>query len=233
MDKQELLRQLNNEMIDCDETQLNLLMSLMNSTLEQNERFNLTAIKEEPIFLEKMIFDSAIAIRELDLNNKSIIDVGTGAGFPGMVIRILAKDAKVTLLDSTKKKINYLKEFALANNLNINGVSERAEDYSRNHRETFDYATARAVAALNILLEIIVPLLKVGGTFIALKGLGYEEEINNAKNALKKLNCHIESIYDFDLPESKEKRAIIYIKKDKETSKKYPRQYTDIKKQPL
>ena len=233
MDKAELLKQLNNEEISCDESQLNLLMTLMNSTLKQNEKFNLTAIKEEPVFVEKMIFDSAIALRELDLTDKSIIDVGTGAGFPGMVIRILAKDANVTLLDSTKKKIDYLKEFALANNLKINGVSERAEDYSRNHRKQYDYATARAVASLSILLEIIIPLLKVGGTFIALKGLGYEEEINDAKNAFKKLNCHVENVYDFELPESKEKRAIIYIKKDKETSKKYPRQYSDIKKQTL
>ena len=153
MDKTELLKRLNNEEISCDDSQLNLLMTLMDSTLKQNEKFNLTAIKEEPVFVEKMIFDSAIAFRELDLTDKSIIDVGTGAGFPGMVIRILAKDANVTLLDSTKKKIDYLKEFALANNLKINGVSERAEDYSRSHREQYDYATARAVASLSILLE--------------------------------------------------------------------------------
>ena len=105
MNKTELLKYLNTYEIDCSEEQLNLLMLLMESTLNENEKFNLTAIKDRDQFVEKMIFDSAIGLHDLDLSNKSIIDVGTGAGFPGMVIRILAKDAQVTLLDSTKKKI--------------------------------------------------------------------------------------------------------------------------------
>ena len=108
MNKTELLKQLNTYEIDCSEEQLDLLMLLMESTLSENEKFNLTAIKDRDQFVEKMIFDSAIGLRDLDLFNKSIIDVGTGAGFPGMVIRILAKNANVTLLDSTKKKIDYL-----------------------------------------------------------------------------------------------------------------------------
>ena len=233
MNKTELLKQLNTYEIDCSEEQLNLLMLLMESTLSENEKFNLTAIKDRDQFVEKMIFDSAIGLRDLDLSNKSIIDVGTGAGFPGMVIRILAKDANVTLLDSTQKKIDYLKEFASNNNLRIIGVSERAEDYSRNNPEKYDYACARAVAHLSILLEIITPLLKVGGTFIAYKGLGYEDEINASKNAFKKLGLEIDHIYEITLPECQEKRAIIYIKKTKETNKKYPRQYSEIKKKPL
>ena len=233
MNKTELLKYLNTYEIDCSEEQLNLLMLLMESTLNENEKFNLTAIKDRDQFVEKMIFDSAIGLHDLDLSNKSIIDVGTGAGFPGMVIRILAKDAQVTLLDSTKKKIDYLKEFASNNNLKIIGVSERAEDYSRNNPEKYDYACARAVAQLSILLEIITPLLKVGGTFIAYKGLGYEDEINASKNAFKKLGLEIDHIYEITLPECQEKRAIIYIKKTKETNKKYPRQYSEIKKKPL
>lgn len=218
--------------ISCSEEQLNLLMTFMKSTLETNEKFNLTAITDRDVFVEKMIFDSAIVLKELDLANKSIIDIGTGAGYPGMVLRILEPNANVYLLDSTKKKIDYLKEFANANNLKITGISSRSEDYARNNREKFDYAIARAVASLNILLEIIVPLLKVGGTFIAMKGLGYEQEINDSKRALEKLNVHIDHIYEFDLPESKEKRAVIYLVKDKETNKKYPREYKEIKKQP-
>ena len=233
MNKEQLFEQLQKNDISCDQTQLNLLMNLMESTLSENEKFNLTAIKDREQFVEKMILDSALSLYEIDLENKSIIDVGTGAGFPGMVIRILSPKAKVTLLDSTKKKIDYLKEFALANNLRIDGVSARAEDYARVNRNKFDYATARAVASLNILLELIIPMLKVGGTFIALKGDKYEEEINDSQNALKKLGCSIDHVYELTLPESLEKRAIIYIHKDKETNKKYPRQYSDIKKLPL
>lgn len=233
MNFDQLLVHLNEEEIAVSPQQLQLLKDLMSSTLSANERFNLTAIKDEESFVEKMIFDSALGIKDLDLENKNVIDVGTGAGFPGMVIRILCPTAKVTLLDSTKKKTDHLKEFAKEHNLTINGISDRAEDYARKNTEQFDYAYARAVSGLSVLLEIIVPMLKVGGHLIALKGPGYEQEINDAKNAFKKLNCHIESIYETELPECKERRAILRIVKDKETNKKYPRQFNEIKKLPL
>ncbi len=229
----ELFDALNSQEISCSKEQLNLLETFMNVTLETNEKFNLTAITNPDDFVEKMIYDSALALYDLDLENKSIIDVGTGAGFPGMVIKILRPNCSVTLLDSTAKKINHLLEFAKEQNIKVEGIAARAEDYARNNREKFDYATARAVSQLNILLELIIPLLKVGGSFIALKGQGYEDEINNSKEALRRLNARIEKIYEFELPNSKEKRAIIHIVKDKETNKKYPRQYTDIKRQPL
>lgn len=224
---------LNRQEISCSKEQLNLLETFMNVTLETNEKFNLTAITNPDDFVVKMIYDSALALYDLDLENKSIIDVGTGAGFPGMVIKILRPNANVTLLDSTAKKINHLLEFAKQQNIKVEGIANRAEDYARNNREKFDYATARAVSRLNILLELIIPMLKVGGSFIALKGQGYEDEINASKEALRRLNCRIGQIYEFELPESHEKRAIIHIVKDKETNKKYPRQYTDIKRQPL
>lgn len=229
----DLFVSLNNQEISCSKEQLNLLETFMNVTLETNEKFNLTAITNPDDFVEKMIYDSALALYDLDLENKSIIDVGTGAGFPGMVIKILRPNANVTLLDSTAKKINHLLEFAKQQNIKVEGITNRAEDYARNNREKYDYATARAVSQLNILLELIIPMLKVGGSFIALKGQGYEEEINASKEALRRLNCRIGQIYEFELHESHEKRAIIHIVKDKETNKKYPRQYTDIKRQPL
>ena len=229
----ELLLVLKEQDISCSNEQLSLLNLFMKSTLETNEKFNLTAITNEDEFVEKMIYDSALALHDLDLTNKSIIDVGTGAGFPGIVLKILEPNANVVLLDSTKKKIDHLLEFANENNIKVEGISARAEDYARNNREKFDYATARAVSQLNILLELIIPMLKVGGTFIAMKGQDYEEEINNSKEAIRRLNARISTIYEFELPESKEKRAIIHIVKDKETNKKYPRQYTDIKRQPL
>lgn len=229
----ELLKELNELEINCSNEQLNLLETFMKATLETNEKFNLTAITNPDDFVEKMIYDSALALHDLDLTNKSIIDVGTGAGFPGMVLKILEPKANVVLLDSTAKKIKHLLGFAKEQSINVAGVAARAEDYARNNREKFDYATARAVSQLNILLELIIPMLKVGGTFIALKGQGYEDEINNSKEALRRLNCRIGQIYEFELPEYHEKRAIIHIVKEKETNKKYPRQYTDIKRQPL
>ncbi len=219
--------------IKCFDEQLNLLNAFMKCTLATNEKFNLTAITNEDQFVEKMIFDSALALYDLDIADKKIIDIGTGAGYPGMVLKILEPNADMVLLDSTAKKIAYLNEFASSNKINVQGIVARAEDYARNNVEKFDYATARAVATLNILLELIIPLLKVGGTFIAMKGAGYEQEILDSQKALKKLNCRIESIEEFELPESKESRAIIRIVKEKPTNKKYPRQYNEIKKLPL
>ena len=155
----DLLNALKAQEINCSEEQLNLLNTFMKVTLETNEKFNLTAIKNEDEFVEKMIYDSALALYDLDLAEKSIIDVGTGAGFPGMVIKILEPKAKVTLLDSTAKKINHLLGFAKEQNIKVEGIANRAEDYARNNREIFDYATARAVSQLNILLELIKSLL--------------------------------------------------------------------------
>ena len=231
MNKTNLVEELKIRGIEVNDTQLESLINLMKDTLITNEKFNLTAIKDEETFLEKMIFDSAIALQELDLTDKKVIDVGTGAGFPGMVLYILNPNTHLTLLDSTKKKIDYLDNYCKEHNYKVNCVSYRAEEYS--HREEYDYAFARAVASLNILLELIIPMLKIGGTFIALKGIGYEQEILDSAKAFKKLNCHLVKVVEDELPESKEKRVMIYIQKDKGTNKKYPRSYADIKKMPL
>lgn len=233
MNRIDLEKHLTRLNIKFDKNQIDLLFKFMSYTLEANQKFNLTAIKEEDSFVEKMIFDSAIALYDTDLNNKKAIDIGTGAGFPGMVLKILQRDVDMTLLDSTSKKIEHLKQFANDHSFVMSFSTDRAEDYAKANREKYDYAFARAVAPLNILIELIVPLLKVGGTFIAMKGAGFEEEINSSSNAFKKLNCQISSIYETELPESKEKRAIIRITKIKETNKKYPRTFSDIKKMPL
>ena len=231
MNRESLIKELNIRGIEVNEKQVDELFALMKSTLETNEKFNLTAIKDEESFLEKMIFDSAIAIQGIDLTNKTAIDVGTGAGFPGMVLYILNPQVNLTLLDSTKKKIDYLKQYCEANNYKVNCVSARAEEFAM--REGYDYAFARAVAPLNILLELIIPMLKAGGTFVALKGQGYEEELLGAKKAFVKLGCHLKEIIEDELPECGEKRAMIHIVKDKPTNTRYPRQYNEIKKLPL
>ena len=233
MNKERLLLELNKREIVCNKEQAEQLEKFMHHILSWNEKFNLTAIKDEEAFMEKMIFDSAIALTDLDLTDKKVIDIGTGAGFPGVIIYLLNPKVNLTLLDSTGKKIELLKAYAKENGYKYNAVTARAEEYAQSHREEYDYVFARAVAPLNILLELCIPLLKVGGSFIAMKGPGLEEELNLCSNALKKLNCHIHKVIEDELPESLEKRNLIYITKDKETPKKYPREYKDIKKLPL
>ena len=233
MNKELLLKELAKRDIPCNEKTADELVAFMKHILEWNEKFNLTAIKDEEAFMEKMIFDSAIALTDLDLSGKKVLDVGTGAGFPGVVLYLLNKESDITLLDSTAKKINLLKDYAEQNGYNYSTVVARAEEYARENRGVYDYVFARAVAPLNILLELCLPLLKVGGVFIAMKGPGSEEEIVQSQNALKKLNGRVNKIIVDELPESGETRNIVYIVKDKETNKKYPRDYKDIKNLPL
>lgn len=233
MNKNGFINELKNRNIVCNEQQFSLIEDIIKTTLETNKKFNLTAITNYDEFLEKMVFDSALGLRDIDLSNKKVIDVGTGAGFPGLILYVLCNDINLTLLDSTSKKINYLKEYANSHNFNIDTVAARCEDYSRKNIEQYDYAYARAVAHLSILLELIAPLLKIGGTFVALKGPGALQEIEESKNALKKLGLKVEKIIEDELPESHDKRFIIHIKKIEKTPRKYPREYKDIKSLPL
>ncbi len=233
MNKEQLSGQFKEFEIPHNDKSVELLFKFMEETLSTNEKFNLTAITDRHQFVEKMIFDSALVLADTDLKEKSIIDVGTGAGYPGMVLKILEPSCEMTLLDSTKKKVDYLDNFAKVNNLKVNCVAARAEDYCKSHREYFDFATARAVASLPILLEVITPMLKVGGHLLALKGPGYEDEINESKIAFEKLSLKIECVNEYVLPECKEQRAIIVIRKFKETNKKYPREYNEIKRKHL
>ena len=233
MNREQLKANFVSNNIDFDDKKIDLLFSYMDYTLETNEKFNLTAITIKEEFVEKMIYDSALVLSNNSLKRKKVIDVGTGAGYPGMVLKILESEADMSLLDSTNKKIEFIKSFALAKCIKVNGVCDRAESYSKKHVEEFDIALARAVAPLPILLEIIAPLLKVSGEFIALKGANYEEEIDNSKKALQKLGLSIKKIEQFKLPESEESRVLIHVFKEKPTNKKYPRDYSEIKKQPL
>ena len=233
MNRINFVKELENRGIFCDEKQVDLLWDFMHHVLETNEKFNLTAIKEEESFVEKMIFDSALILNNQAFEGVDILDIGAGAGFPSVVISILSPKAHVVALDSTSKKVNFIKEYAERNKLNISPVCARAEEYAQNNREKYMVVTARAVASLRVLMELAMPLLKVGGVLIAMKGPGFEEEIADAKNAFDKLKCEIDYIYEDQLPESKESRSFIYIKKVGETPKKYPRTFGEIKNRPL
>lgn len=233
MNKQILQSFLSSRGITCSDQQADQLEELMNETLKTNELFNLTAITDPSSFMEKMILDSALGLYATDLSKQKVLDVGTGAGFPGLVLYLLCPLMDLTLLDSTKKKIDYLNGYCQRKGFHISTVSDRVENYALSHREEYDYAYARAVAPLSILLETITPLLKVGGRLIAMKGPSGELEYIESREALKKLNCRLERVYSDTLPESQEIRNIIVIIKEKETPKKYPREYSEIKKNPL
>lgn len=233
MNKKALKEFLISRCIPCDDYQINQLEELMNQTLKTNELFNLTAITDPSIFMEKMILDSAIGLFDQDLDDLKVIDVGTGAGFPGLVLYILNPEMKLTLLDATKKKIDYLKNYCLEHDFHVDFSNVRAEEYARAHREEYDVAYARALAPLNVLIETVIPLLKVNGKLIALKGPSAFEELDKSQKAFKKLNCHLQKIYEETLPESEEKRSVIVIVKDEISSPQYPREYKNIKSRPL
>lgn len=232
MNKESSVKELNKLGIS-DLSKIDKLESFMRATLKANDFFNLTAIKDEEKFRELMILDSAYPLKYFNFEGKKVIDIGTGAGYPGMVLATLS-NGEFTLLDSTKKKVDFYGDFASNNGyFNVIPVYDRAENFARNHREEYDFAIARAVADLNVLVELILPLLKVNGIFIALKGAKGLEELEKAKPAISKLGGEVVNIDQYELPESKEKRINILIKKIKSTSAKYPRDYSQIVNSPL
>ena len=233
MKKSNFLSELDRRGISCTIEQVNLLWEFMHYVLETNEKFNLTAITDEDAFVEKMIFDSALLLNNQNFEGQTIVDIGSGAGFPSVVISILSPTAHIIAIDSTAKKINFINSFAKEHNLNLEAISCRAEDFAREHREEFLLVTARAVAHLRVLIELAIPMLKVGGHLIAFKGPDFEKEIDESEGAFKKLNADIHYVYEDQLPESGESRSLIYVRKLCTTNNKYPRSFGEIKNKPL
>lgn len=216
-----------------EEKQIENFYKYMNLLLEWNQKMNLTAITEPNDVILKHFIDS-LTIEKLIDKDKKIIDVGTGAGFPGIPLSIV-KEEDITLLDSLNKRIIFLEE--VIDNLelkNIKAVHSRVEEFAKNkkERESYDIATSRAVAPLNVLLEYLLPLVKIGGKCICMKGSNVEE-IEEAKNALKILGGEIEKIEKITLPESDIIRNIIIVKKVKQTPLKYPRKAGTPSKEPI
>lgn len=211
-----------NDLYVSQETKFNNYMELL---LDWNEKINLTAITEKEDIILKHFKDS-LTIEEFIPENAKVIDVGTGAGFPGIPLKIVRKDISLTLLDSLNKRIKFLDE--VVNNLeleNVETIHSRAEDAGMNkkYREQYDIATSRAVANLSTLLEYLMPFVKVGGSVICMKGPNVEEELNNAKHAISELGGEIQEIKNFKLEGTDNERNIIIIKKVKPISGKYPR----------
>ena len=225
------LKKINIEITDIQLEQLNKYYELL---VECNKVMNLTGITEKEQVYLKHFYDSLTLIKVIDpTKEETLCDVGTGAGFPGLVIKILFPNLKVTLVDSLNKRIEFLKKVIQELNLkDIEAIHARAEEFSQLNREKFDIVTSRAVAPLNILLEYNIPLLKVNKYFVAYKGI-ISQEIINSEHALKELNAKVEKVEEFLLPIEQSNRTLILIKKEKTTNKKYPRKNADIKKKPL
>ncbi len=217
--------------IELTPKQLEQLEQYYQLLVEYNKVMNLTGITEHKEVYLKHFYDSLTLARVCDFSNISTVcDVGTGAGFPGMVLKIVFPHLKVTLVDSLHKRIEFLKVVAAQLELSsLEIVPARAEEYAKIHREEFDMVTARAVAALPILMEYCIPLVKVGGYFIPMKGSN-EEQFDHA---LTKLHCHVEKIDDFVLPIENSKRQLYVICKDQKTSPQYPRKFSEIKRKSL
>lgn len=198
--------------------------------IEKNKVVNLTRVTDYEEVYIKHYYDSMLLYKCLD-SFDNLIDVGSGAGFPGMVLGICRPNDKITLLEPTTKRANFLSDTISELGLdNVNVINERAENLKNSN---YQFATARAVAQLNILLELVIPLLKVGGKFFCLKGSNFQEELDNSKNAIKELSIKVENIYEFELPNNLGTRAIIVFEKIKPTKHVYPRRYANILKKPL
>ena len=203
----------------------------INFLIEYNEHTNLTAIKDYESILLKHFFDSLMLEHYFDFKNtKRILDIGTGAGFPGMILAIMHPGIEVTLLDSNNKKLKFLELLAEKTNVkNIKIVHERAEDYVNRERQKFDVVTSRAVSDLEILSELSIPFLKIGGYFIPLKGK-IDDELNRSKEIIKNLGGNIKNIFNYELIKENSTRNIILIEKVSDTPNKYPRNYSQIKR---
>lgn len=215
--------------------QIEQFYKYMNLLIEWNEKMNLTAITEPKEIILKHFIDSITILKYIDDNSK-LVDVGTGAGFPGVPLSIMNPTLKITLVDSLNKRLIFLQEVVKELNLkNIEIVHARAEEFgqNKNYREKFDIATSRAVANLATLSEYLVPLVKIGGKIISMKASNAKEEINDAQKAIEVLGGKIEKIEEFDLPESDIGRTIIIIDKNKCTPAIYPRKAGTPAKEPI
>jgi len=201
---------------------------------EKNKVMNLTAITDPDEVARLHFLDSAALLKVLDFRGKTVVDVGTGAGFPGLPIRILEPSARVTLLDSLGKRITFLQE--VCDDLGLSDVTcvhARAEEFAGKHRESFDVAVSRAVASLPLLAELCLPLVKTGGMFLAMKSVDSGEELNAAEKAIELLGGRLTDVRDYAIPGTAVSHRAVLIEKVRPTPLKYPRPFTKIKKSPL
>ena len=218
-----------------NEEQYKKFYTYMNLLLEWNEKINLTAITDKEEIILKHFIDSLTILKYVN-DNEKMLDVGTGAGFPGIPIKIMNENIEITLLDSLNKRINFLNEVINKLKLkNISAIHSRIEDYGKNnkYREKYDIVTSRAVANLATLSEYMLPMLKIKGKSICMKGSDIKEEVKNSKRAIDILGGEIVNIEELVLPKSDNRRNLIIIEKKKNTPLKYPRKAGIPSKEPL
>ena len=201
------------------------------AVVEQNQVMNLTAITQPEQVAKLHLLDSLSLLTLENLKNKKMIDVGCGAGFPGVPVKIACPEVQLTLLDSLGKRMNWLSEILPTLGVDAKCITGRAEEVVTGCREQYDVATSRAVARLNILLELTAPYVKVGGKVLAMKGTAAQEELAEAKNAIKRLGLKLEKVVEF--PVDGTAHTVIVLKKIAPTPAQYPRRYAKIKQSPL
>ena len=201
------------------------------AVIEQNKVMNLTAITQPDQVAKLHLLDSLSLLKLTDLHGKRIIDVGCGAGFPGVPVKIACPDAQLTLLDSLGKRMAWLEAILPQLGVEAECITARAEEAVVSRREQYDVATSRAVARLNILLELTAPYVRVGGLVLAMKGTAAQEELNEAKNAIKRLGLRLEQVAEFPIEDTA--HTVIVLRKVAPTPSQYPRRYAKIKQSPL
>lgn len=216
--------------LDLSEETKDTLCAFGRAMVKQNEVMNLTGITDDPGVANLHLLDSLTVMACADLQCKTLIDVGCGAGFPGVPLAI-ASGARITLLDSLGKRMKWLEEVLPTLGIEAECVTARAEEAVSTRRETYDFATSRAVARLNILLELTAPYVKVGGKVLAMKGMAAKEELAEARNAISKLGLKLEEVREFPIDGTN--HAVIVLKKVAPTPKQYPRRFAKIKQSPL
>ena len=207
------------------------LCAFARAMAKQNEVMNLTAITEDAQVAKLHLLDSLTVLCCADLKGKTLIDVGCGAGFPGVPLAIACPEANITLLDSLGKRVKWLEQILPQLGIHAECVTARAEEAVASRRESYDFATSRAVARLNILLELTAPYVKVGGAVLAMKGAAAKEELSECAGAIKKLGLKLEEVREFPIDDTS--HAVIVLRKIAPTPKQYPRRYAKIKQSPL
>ena len=229
--RQTLAKQLEIMDLPLEQDRIDRLCAFGEAVVKQNEVMNLTAITEPSAVAKLHLADSVSLLKCVDLKGKTLIDVGCGAGFPGVPTKIACPEVELTLLDSLGKRMNWLETILPQLGVEATCVTARAEEAVVKCRESYDFASSRAVARLNILLELTAPFVKVGGAVLAMKGAAAEEELLEAKNAMAKLGLKVEKVHHF--PMDGADHAVIVLRKVKPTPSQYPRRYAKIKQAPL
>ena len=229
--RQTLAKQLEIMDLPLEQDRIDRLCAFGEAVVKQNEVMNLTAITEPSAVAKLHLADSVSLLKCVDLKGKTLIDVGCGAGFPGVPTKIACPEVELTLLDSLGKRMNWLETILPQLGVEATCVTARAEEAVVKCRESYDFASSRAVARLNILLELTAPFVKVGGAVLAMKGAAAEEELLEAKNAMAKLGLKVEKVHHFPIDGAD--HVVIVLRKVKPTPAPYPRRYAKIKQAPL